>query len=329
VPKPRYLLVSQATRTLPRMAPKLRAIDELASGQWSLVTRQQLVEVGFARTRIAVLLRTGALRFVRPGIYATLGSKREWQQRLMASVLTCGDGAVASHSSAARLWDFVHRPEDLVEVLVRGSFHRGIQGVHRTTILADEDVSTRSGIRCTSFERTLCDCTTVLSPFQLGRVLDDGLRRREASLVRLHRCAARLDSGPGRRLGVIKDLLGQRDASFNPGGSASELHVLKVIRNAGLPEPVQQHPVRAGGKSYVLDFAWPAQKVYVEYYGLAWHSGASAVEYDSDRQTDLVGVEWRPLVFTDASSDAQIVRGVANALSTRQSDGGIEHRMSA
>ena len=29
---------------------------------------------------------------------------------------------------------------------------------------------------------------------------------------------------------------------FDPGGSASELHVLEVIRDAGLPEPVQQHP---------------------------------------------------------------------------------------
>ena len=311
------------------MAPKLSSIDDLASRQWSVVTRQQLIELGFARNGIAALLRGGSLRFMRPGIYATFGSSRDWHQRLMAAVLAVGDGAVASHSSAARLWEFVHRPDDASEVLFKGDSSIGMRGVHRTTILPDVDVSSRSGIPCTSFERTLCDCTTLLSPFQLGRVLDDGLRRRAASLVRLQQCAARLDSGPGRRLGVIKGLLGQRDASFNPGGSASELHVLKVIRDAGFPEPVQQYPVRVGGKSYVLDFAWTAQKVYVEYYGLAWHSGASAVEYDSERQTDLVGLDWRPLVFTDASSDAQIVRGVANALSPLPSDGGIEHRMSA
>jgi hypothetical protein len=311
------------------MAPKLSSIDDLASGQWSVVTRQQLVDLGFARNAIASLLRTGALRFVRPGIYATFGSTRGWHQDLMAFLLASGDGAVASHSSAARLWEFAHRPEDEVEVLLKSDSSAGKRGVHRTTILPDEDLAVRSGIPCTSFERTLCDCTTLLSPFQLGRVLDDGLRRREASLVKLQKCAARLDSGPGRRLGVVKDLLGQRDASFNPGGSAAELDVLKVIRDADLPEPVQQHPVRAGGKSYFLDFAWPEQKVFVEYYGLSWHSGASAVAYDNERQRALVGLRWRPLVFTDESTDGEIVRDITNALSKPPSDGEIEHRMSA
>jgi len=311
------------------MAPNFGTIDALASGQWSLVTRQQLVDAGFTRSTIARLLRSGALRSVELGVYATLGSVRDWRQDLLAALLALDARAVASHSSAARLWAFIHRPADSLDVLLECDFTPKGRGIHRTTILPDEDLAVRSGIPCTSFERTLCDCTTLLSPFQLGRVLDDGLRRREVSLLRLQRCAARLDSGPGRRLGVVKDLLGQRDALFNPGGSAAELHVLKVIRDAGLPEPVQQHPVRAAGKSYALDFAWPEQKVYVEYYGLAWHSGASAVAYDNERQRALVGLQWRPLVFTDESSDGQIVRDVRNALSTPSSDGALEHRASA
>jgi len=190
-------------------------------------------------------------------------------------------------------------------------------------------VTTRSGIPCTSFERTLCDCTTLLSAFQLGRVLDDGLRRGEVSLVRLHACAARLDSGPNRRLGVIKGLLAQRDASYDPGGSASELELLRIIREAGLPEPVQQFEVRVDGHPYELDFAWPAQKVYAEYFGLAVHSGACAVEHDSERLTALTGEEWRPLIFTDSTPDGQVVRKIRKALSTSPSDGDDEHRRSA
>ena len=228
-----------------------------------------------------------------------------------------------------RLWDYVHRPESCIDVLYEGDLFRRREGLHRTTILPDEDVTERSGIPCTTFERTLCDCTTLLSPFQLGRVLDDGLRRGDASLVRLHSCAARLDSGPNRRLGVIKGLLAQRDPSYNPGGSAAELEMLRVIREAGLPEPVQQFEVEADGHRYVLDFAWPPQKVYAEYYGLAVHSGASAVAHDNERLNALGGEDWRPLIFTDATPDGQIVRDIRNALSKSPSDGDIEQRWSA
>ena len=183
-----------------------------------------------------------------------------------------------------------------------------MQGVRRTTILPDEDVTERSGIPCTSFERTLCDCTAILSLFQLGRVLDDGLRRNLASLDRLMKCVFRLDSGPGRRLRVIQGLLAERDESFDPGGSASELRVLSVLRDAGLPAPVQQYPVRVDSHRYELDFAWPEQRVFAEYYGLPVHSGASAVAYDSSRLTAMVAEGWRPLVFTDATPDHEIVK---------------------
>jgi hypothetical protein len=308
--------LSQALRMVPGMTPQLSSIDDLARAQRSLVTRQQLAEAEFTRAAIAGLLRTGALRSIRPGIYATLGSMRDWRQELMATVLAFGSGAVASHSSAARLWDFIHRPEEAVEVTAECAFTRRGSGLHRTSVLPDDDRTERSGIPCTSFERTLCDCTTLLSPFQLGRVLDDGLRRHDASIDRLQRCVARLDSGPGRRLAVIKTLIDQRDASFDPGGSASELHVLGVIRDAGLPLPVQQHPVRVGHRTYVLDFAWPDRRVFAEYYCLAVHSGASAVAHDNERLTALAGAEWHPLIFTDATPDQEIVRDIANALRT-------------
>lgn len=118
-------------------------------------------------------------------------------------------------------------------------------------------------------------------------------------------------------------------ASLDPGGSASELHVLHVVREAGLPAPVQQFPVRVGDQSFVLDFAWPDRRVFAEYYGLAVHSGASAVARDSARLTALAGAAWHPLIFTDATPDQQIVRDVANALRTAPSDGAVEGSMSA
>jgi hypothetical protein len=290
------------------MITKLGRVDEVASRQWSLVTRRQLLEAGVSERRIVGLLRSGVLRLVRRRVYALIGAPRSWQQTALAAVLAAGEGAVASHATAARLWNFVYLPAESVDVTVERESRPSMPGVRRTTILPDEDVTERSGIPCTSFERTLCDCTTRLSPFQLGRVLDDGLRRNLASLDRLMKCVFRLDSGPGRRLQVVKELLAQRDESFDPGGSASELRVLSVLREAGLPAPVQQYPVRVDSHPYELDFAWPDQRVFAEYYGLPVHSGASAVAYDSSRLTAMVAEGWRPLVFTDATPDHEIVK---------------------
>ena len=240
----------------------------------------------------------------------------------MARVLAAGSEGVASHGAAARLWTFAYLPEGELDVtvLAASSDRPRRRDLHRTTILPPADFTERAGIPCTSFERTLCDCTTRLSPFQLGRVLDDGLRRNLASLGELMKCAARLDSGPGRRLRLIQQLLEQRDESFDPGGSASELRVLKVLTDAQLPAPIQQHAVDVDGRRFVLDFAWPERRLFAEYYGLAVHSGASAVASDNARLTALVADGWRPLVFTDATPDHEIIQSVKSLLTNAHSD---------
>jgi hypothetical protein len=312
------------------MARKLNSIDEIASAQRSLVTKLQLIASDYTEEQITALLRTGALRSVRPGVYATVGSVRSWERDLLAGVLAVGRDGFASHAAAARLWEYVHSPEYTASILVRADFSLRARGVRRTTILPDDDVTARSGIPCTSFERTLCDCTTLLTAFQLGRVLDDGLRRGVASLKQLERCAVRLDSGRGRRLTVIKELLAQRDANFHPGGSASELDVMQVIRDAGLPLPVQQLEITVEGRTCYPDFAWPDRRLFAEYYGLARHSGASAVARDNDRLSALVAAGWRPLVFDETTSDRTIVKRLTKALSQEApSDGAVGDRRSA
>jgi len=315
------------------MKATLEIVDGIASRQWALVTRQQLVEAGVSRDEIASLLRTGALRRRAFRVYGTLGAHESWEREILARVLGTGPGALASHGAGARLWSFVHLPERDLDVLIHAdrlsSESRRTRGVHRTLILPTEDVTERSGVPCTSFERTLCDCTKLLTEYQLGRVLDDGLRRHVATLKELVKCVARLDSGPGRKLSVIKALLAQRDESFNPGGSGSELDVLDVIRDAQLPLPVQQYRVHVPGHQYDLDYAWPERKLFLEYYGLPVHSGASAVAHDSRRQTALVAKGWRPIVFTDDTSESEMVRVLRALLTSAPSDGALEGRISA
>jgi hypothetical protein len=314
------------------MTSALEIIDQLASRQWSLVSRQQLLDAGISKTRIASLLQSGVLRRTGYRVYSTFGAPEAWQRDALTFVLGRGPGAVASHAIAARLWEYAHLPADAFDATIlvdRLSAPWARPGVHRTLILPPDDVTEIANIPCTSFERTLCDCTKLLTEYQLGRVLDDGLRRGVASLDRLLRCAARLDSGPGRKLSIVKTLLAERDQSFHPGGSGSELDILQIIRDAGLPIPVQQYPIRVSGRTFNLDYAWPDRKIFLEYYGLAVHSGASAVAHDSRRQTALVAAGWRPLVVTDSTTANETVRLLRAVLETDQSDRSVEGRKSA
>ena len=188
---------------------------------------------------------------------------------------------------------------------------------HTSAALEDDDVVPRLGVPATSFERTLCDCAYLLGEHQTGKALDDGLRRGVASLRRLSRCCEQLESGPGRRMSIVRAVLATRGIGFDPGGSRSELYVLEVLRRAQLPLPVQQHRVTVGSRTYRPDFAWPDCKVFAEYYGLPFHTGASAVVADSERLTALSSAGWLPLVFTHKSSDREIVERTSAALRER------------
>jgi hypothetical protein len=305
------------------METPLTKFEALLASQHGLITVAQLRDGELSDAQRQRLVDRRLLRRVRPRVFAVVGGRDTWERGLLAIVLSV-DGAVASHSSAARLWQFQPRPEDRYEITVDRPRRTEVRGVaFHTSCVRDEDVVTRDDIACTSFERTLVDCTTLMSEWQLGRALDDGLRRGTASLARLAKCAERLESGPGRHMSVIRSLLAARGIGFDPGGSRSELHLLDVWRRARLPLPVQQHRVRIGAKTYRPDFAWPAAKIFAEYYGLAFHTGASAVVADSERLTALSAAGWLPLVFTHASTDREIVDRVVEALNHRRVVGEI------
>jgi hypothetical protein len=293
-------------------------LESTLASQRGLITLDQLRDGDVSVASLRSLVRRQTIRELRPRVFGLVGASDSWERGLQAVVMSV-DGSVASHSSASRLWGFEPRPEARYEITTGRSRYVARDGVrvHRSGTLVGADLTLRHGVACTSFERSLSDCTTLLSEYQLGRVLDDGLRRGIASLQRLRDCLERTESGPGRHMSVVRSLLETRGIGFDPGGSRSELYVLEVLRRAEVLLPVQQHRVKIGSKSYRPDFAWPEYMVFAEYYGLPFHTGASAVVADSERLTALAAAGWLPLVFTHASSDREIVERTTAALRHR------------
>lgn len=109
-------------------------------------------------------------------------------------------------------------------------------------------------------------------------------------------------------------------------------HEMKV---AGLPTPEREHYfARELGRSFRLDFAWPARKVAVEVQGGGWmpadklgrrrgaHGGGGALERDCEKLTLASALGWRVVPVTPAQiKDGRAVRWIGLVL--RSADLGV------
>lgn len=116
-----------------------------------------------------------------------------------------------------------------------------------------------------------------------------------------------------RGAGVLRTLLDERDPAAAPTQSALEDLVARILRRAGVPEPVRQYPV-AG---VLVDFAWPPAKVGLEADSRIWHGGRLDVQRNTDKANLLLAHGWRVVRATWADARrraAQVVAAVFREL---------------
>src|SRR5580658_6699609 len=80
-------------------------IDRLSRRQRSLITARQLDQIGLGQDARYWAVATGRLHAVRRGVYGLPGVEPTWERAVLAAILAAGADAVASHTTAARLWD--------------------------------------------------------------------------------------------------------------------------------------------------------------------------------------------------------------------------------
>src|SRR6202008_5011648 len=69
--------------------------------------------------------------------------------------------------------------------------------------------------------------------------------------------------------------------------SRMEAKLLPLLTQAALPIPETNAKVRAGGKTYEVDFLWRRQKLVVETDGGRFHDNPAASSRDSERNKAL------------------------------------------
>lgn len=273
-------------------SPGDREIGELAKWQHRVVAMRQLRELGFGRGAIEHRIRDGRLYQLFRGVYAVGCASVSWRGRIMAAVLACGPGAVASHQTAAALLGIMTTSRALIDVTTaRGRHgHRGIK-VHRVRRLHSEDRTIVDGIPVTSVARTLLDLAEVVPLRQLKRAFEEAEKLRLLDLRALERLCAR---SRGRRgVKALRRVVAEYvEPPFTR--AESERVLIDICDAAGIPRP-QMNVIVAG---HEVDGLYERERLVIEIDSRTHHLTTAAFEEDRRRDADLMLAGYRVLRIT-------------------------------
>lgn len=282
------------------MAGKVRhagrgwGIAAIAEGQYGVIARNQLKELGVAERTIERWIVEGRLHPVHGEVFAVGHARIVEAGRRWAAVLAYGDGAVLSHRSAAVLWSLARRRVAAIDVTAA----RGRQGIRRRSgifihrgKLHPEDRAVRGGIPVTTVARTLFDLAEFTSFERLESAWEEADR---LNLLRLCEVEEVCERGYGRRaLKPIRRLLAEARAD-EITRSPLEDEFAAFCRTHDLPTP----SFNTTALGYEVDALWPSQHIAVELDSWEFHRHRAAFERDRARDAALQAAGYRTIRVT-------------------------------
>jgi hypothetical protein len=263
--------------------PPGRVLARIAAGQHGVVSRQQLVALGYDAEFAHRSLQSGRLHRIHQAVFAVGHAAIPARGRWMAAVLACGETSLLSHISAALLWELIDRSSSLIHVLVPGRGSRSRPGIviHRTRRIPDEHRTERDGIPVTTPARTLLDLAGLLPPERLRFAVEAADRRR---LLDIHALVALCGEFRGRRgVAALRRLALEQRGAVHRTKSPPEARFLRLCLRHGLPEPL----VNTRLHGYEVDFHWPEARLVVEIDSYTYHRSWAQRRRDLRRDADL------------------------------------------
>ena len=251
---------------------------ELAERQHWVITRRQLLALGFSDKGIKHRRMSGRLHRVHQGVYAVGRPSLTPQGRWMAAVLACGERAVLSHSSAGALWRIGIEERDVIEVSVSSPYQRRRPRlrIYRRPSLWPEDVTARYGVPVTTPVQTLIDMALRHDRRGVERMINEADKY---DLVHPPELRKALDARVGEPgVAPLREILDRR--TFRLTKEELERRFLPLARKAGLPVPLTGQWVN----EFEVDFYWPDLGLVVETDGLRYHR--TPAEQARDRLRD-------------------------------------------
>jgi Transcriptional regulator, AbiEi antitoxin len=292
-------------------------VDALAEAQFGVLTRAQCLGLGMTSDAIKWMLSSGRWQKVHHGVYARHVGPIEWNARVSAALLYCGEGAVASHRTAARLCGLLDQDPRGIEVLIPAN--RRVTPPSQTAVATCADLAGRTAPSGWPSRTTVED--TVLDMAELGDAdnaiawLSKACQRRRTTTARL---AETLDR---RRRHCWRELL--VDALSDVAGGVESVleyrYVRRVERPHGLPEARRQRVSVTGGHRRRTDNDYEPFGVVIELDGRVGHEGEGVFrDRTRDNFTTISGKACLRFGWADVDAQAcEVAQDVAVLLWSR------------
>jgi len=268
---------------VPTRAVAVSRVEGLADAQLGVLTRAQCLGLGMTPDAIRWMLRSGRWRRVHHGVYATHVGVLDWRARVSAALLYCGDGAAASHRTAARLGGLLDQDPDGIDVLIPAG--RRVSPPGGVQVATCADVVSRTAPSGWPSRTTVED--TVLDLADRGDAdsaiawLSKACQRRRTTTARLAQALEGRTRHRWRQL--LTDALG--DVADGVESALEYRYVRRVERPHGLPLARRQQVVVSGGARRRTDNDYEPFGLVVELDGRLGHEGEGVFR---DRRRDNV-----------------------------------------
>lgn len=294
---------------------------DLGRPQLGLVTRSQLAKAGIDHRVVKRRTDARVWTLAFPTVIDLGTHPTSWEKRVLAQVLAAGDGAVASHLTAAALHGMldIRRPTDVDVTVLRGRCTE-VAGarLHLTVRLDADERDTVGPIPATSRLRTVLDIACSVSFDHLELLVLDEVRGRPEAAEHLARIAERRPGWPGAPK-VDRILAGVEP--FLRAENLFEVRGIRMLRGARLgPFEVQAEICDEAGRQVArVDVLFPDARVVVEFDGRRFHDAPHRLDADDDRRRRLealgyhvVPVTWQDL---DPPRRDEVIAEIRRAMS--------------
>jgi very-short-patch-repair endonuclease len=267
----------------------------LAERQYGVIADRQVRELGGDRHLIIRRVRLGRWERVTSRVVRVVGSPETAEQRLMIAVLHAGPSGLASHESAAWLWNLPGFAA--TDIVLRGRAHgAGLDEGHRPKLVLPDHRTAVRGIACTTLPRTIFDLAAILRPGRTKALVNTVVTRSPAMLPALHRTLPELARRGRTGITVMREILAANPVGTAVPASGNEARFEEICHNAGIHGLERQ--VDVGGHSWLgrVDFLLRRLGLVIEIDSELHHSSPGDVARDEARDAAMLAAGFRKVL---------------------------------